>query len=170
MPPTKFWPIRRPRAPRSTPPDAAASSASAAIAPSDHTDPPIPQLSEALQPAYPDYVHGGASGPRWDAALALPSILADLRTLPPGLAGPLSQIPDILSGTVEAVKLMRENKEACAHLVSRVTKLFRSLINSMMESNASFGEGTATAASLVTLMRYIFLRRCTCSMLNPFWR
>jgi hypothetical protein len=169
MPLSKFWPSRRPR----VPPNAATSSRSAmiaTIAPNDPPNPPIPQLSELPQQPFPDYIHSGASGPRWDAALGLPSLLTDIRTLPSSLVGPLSQVTDVLSSTVEAVKLMRENQEECAHLVSRTVRYLRSLIDSMRTNNVSFADGTPTAASLIALKRYIFHLRCTSSTLkSPFW-
>jgi hypothetical protein len=167
MPRTKFWPSRRPR----VSPNAAASTASATIVPIDPPNPTIPQSSELPQQPRTDHIHSDASGPLRDVALALPSLLTDILTLPTGLAGPLSQVADVLSTTVEAVKLMRENQEECAHLLSRVMIFLQSLKDGMRATNVSFGDGTPTAAILIALNRYIFHLRCTSSVLNsPFWR
>ena len=170
MPP-RLWPFRKPRVPTSTPTNAATSSGSATIGLNVLPDPPTPQSPERPPREYPDYVDSDASGPRWDAPLALPSIFIDIPTLPPGLAGPLTQVADVVSSTVEAVKLMRENREECAHLVSRVVRFLRSLIDNVRASNVSFSDGTPTAASLIALKRYIFHRCCTSFTLkNVFWR
>ena len=153
MPLTKIWPSRRPR----VPPNAAASSASPAIAQSDPPNPP--------QHLYPDYIRSGASGPLPDVILTL------LTDIPLGFPGPLSQVADILSSTVEAVKLMHENQEECAHLVSRVVKFIQSLKDGMRATNVSFDDGTSTAVGLIALKRYVLHRRYTSSALNsPFWR
>jgi hypothetical protein len=61
---------------------------------------------------------------------------------------------------------MRQNKEECAHLVSRVVRFLQSLIDSTRASDVSFGDGTPTAASLNALKRYIFRRRSTSSALR----
>jgi hypothetical protein len=120
-------------------------------------------------PAYPDYIRGDASGPRWDAPLALLSIIADIPTLPLALAGPLIQVTDALSSTVEAVKLMRANRKECAHLVSRVVRFLRSLIDNLRANKVSLANDTPTAAGLIALKRYIFhCRRTSYSLKNIF--
>ena len=123
------------------------------------------------QRAYPDYVDDDVTGSRWDAALALPSILTDIPTLPLALVGPLAQVADVVSSTIEAVKLIRENREECAHLVSRIVRFLQSLVDHLRVSNVPLVDGTPTVASLIALKRYIFHRCCTPSALkNPFWR
>ncbi|KAF8342543.1 hypothetical protein F5887DRAFT_350425 [Amanita rubescens] len=151
MPPRMFQLLRRLRGPRSAPTDAAPSSASPEIATSHHPNPPIPQLFQPPQQPYSDSIQDGAGGSHWDAALALPSILTDIRSLPPGLVGPLSQVADVVSSTVEAVKLMRENKDECAHLLSRVVRHLRALVATMRGSNVSFTDGTPIAVCLIAL-------------------
>jgi hypothetical protein len=96
------------------------------------------------------------SGPHWDAPLALSFILNDISTLPLAFVGPLTQIADVVSSTIDAVKLMGANKEECAYLVSRVLRLLRSLVDNMKASDVSFADGTPTAASLIALRRYVF--------------
>ena len=91
-----------------------------------------------------------------DATLNIASMLGDIPTLPPALAGPLTQIADVVSVTVDAVKLMRENQDECAHLVSRVLRFLRSLIDNLRASNVTIADSTLTAANLFTLRRYVF--------------
>ena len=142
-------PFRKFRLPRRT---NAAASGSAPIAPSVLQEPPAPP-----QGTYPDYVGDDTSGTRWDAPLSLTSILSDIQvlTLPMTVAGPLTQIADIVSSTVDAVKLMRENREECAHLVARIVRFLRSLIDNLRTSNVSTADSTPTAANLFTLKRCV---------------
>jgi hypothetical protein len=143
---TRIWPSSRPRVPTSTPANAATPSGSAIVDPSV-----LPYLS-----AYPDYVDGEVSGPHWDAPLALSFIHNNISTLPLAFVGPLTQIADVVSSTIDAVKLMGANKEECAYLVSRVLRLLRSLVDNMKASDVSFADGTPTAASLIALRRYVY--------------
>ena len=153
-------PSRKSRLPRRT---NAAPSGSALIAPSVLQEPPAPP-----QGAYPDYVGDDTSGTRWDTSLSLTSIRSDIQvlTLPLTVAGPLTQIADIVSATIDAVKLMRENKEECAHLVARVVRFLRSLIDNMSMSNVSTTDGTPTAANLYTLKWCVLYCYCTSSVLK----
>ena len=150
----KFWLPRR---------TIATASGSALIAPSVLQEPPTPPRG-----TYLDYVGDHTSGTRWDASLSWPSILSDIQvlTLPLTVASPLTQIADIVSATIDAVRLMRENREECAHLVARVVRFLRSLIENLRASNVSTADGTPTAANLYTLKRCVLRCHCTSSMLK----
>ena len=158
MPFGKFWLLRRTNA---------AASGSALVASSVLQGPAAPS-----QVAYPDYVGDDTSGTRWDVSLSFPSILSDIQvlTLPLTVAGPLTQIADIVSVTIDAVRLMRENREECAHLVARVVRFLRSLIVNLRTSNVSTPDGTPTAANLYTLKRYVLHCHRTSSVLKSLSR
>jgi hypothetical protein len=165
MPRTSWSLKRRSRAQSQTltSPSLATTSEFAVIGPSG---PPNAQSLEPPQRAYPDYVGGDAGGPRWDAALALPSIVTDISTLPLALAGPFNQVADVVSDTIEILKLMRDNRDECAHLISRVVRFLRSLMDSLKASKVSVANDTPTAASLIALKRYIFHCHCTSIVLK----
>jgi hypothetical protein len=111
--------------------------------------------STAPQPAYPDYINENAR-PGWDAALSMASILDDIPNLPLALAGPLSQVLDVISGMIDAVKAMREGKDGCKHLIFRVLKFLQSLVDESRRSNVPIIEDTPTAARLFALKRFVF--------------
>jgi hypothetical protein len=106
-----------------------------------------------LAQAYPDLIGDDANNSRWDAALAVASMLKDIPTLPLVLAGPLAQIADVMSGTIDSLKLMRDNREECIHLVDRVVKFLQALIADLKMSNMPIADGTPTAARLFALRR-----------------
>ncbi|KAF9514633.1 hypothetical protein BS47DRAFT_867632 [Hydnum rufescens UP504] len=114
--------------------------------------PTAPGPPTPAQAAYPDYMNDNAS-PGWDSALAMASILDDLPNLPLALAGPLSQVLDVVSGMIDAVKAMREGKDGCRHLVFRVLKFLQALMDESRGSNVPIVEGTRTAARLFALKR-----------------
>ena len=122
----RFW---LPSVPALTPPNALTSE-SALIAPSVLQEPPAP-----LRRVYPDHAGHDTSGPHWGDALVATSIVNDIPTLPLAIAVPLTQIADIVSVTLDAVKVMRENREECTHLVDRVVRFLRSLIDNLKASN-----------------------------------
>jgi hypothetical protein len=82
-------------------------------------------------------------------------MLTNIPALPLALVGPLTQVVDVVSSTVDAVKLMRANKEECAHLVSRIARFLRSLIDNLRANKVSFAGDAPTAAHLIALKRYM---------------
>ena len=155
MPSRRFWLPRRTSVPSSTPPNAV-TSGSAPVAPSVLQELPAP-----LRQAYPDYVGHHTSGSLLDDALAVTSILNDIPTLPLALAAlPLIQIANIVSVTVEAVKVMRENREEFAHLVARIVRFLLLLRDHLRASNVSVADGML-AANLHTLKRCVLPCHCT---------
>ena len=95
-----------------------------------------------------------------DAAVAVVSVLKAVPALPMAIATPWNQIVDVVSGMIDAVKLMRDNRDECTHLITRVTKFLQSLVDEWRESNVQILDGTPTAARLMALRRYVFHHRC----------
>lgn len=153
-----FWSYTRSRVLSSTSPTATTSSESAFIAPST-----LPEPSAPPQQAYPNYVDDNARGSRWNVTFALDSLLNDIPTLPLALAGPFTQVIDVVSGTVDAVRLMRGNREECEHLMARIVRFLRSLIDHLTASKVPIVDGTPTAARLFALRRFVF----HCRYLSP---
>ncbi|KAF9514640.1 hypothetical protein BS47DRAFT_868085 [Hydnum rufescens UP504] len=117
-----------------------------------------PGPSTAPQPAYPDYMNENTS-PGWDAAVAMASMLDNIPSLPLALAGPLSQVLDVISGMIDAVKAVREGKHGCEHLIFRVLKFLQSLVDESRGSSVPIVEGTPTAARLFALKRNVMAIR-----------
>jgi hypothetical protein len=119
------------------------------------TRPTTPGPPTAPQPEYPDYINENVSR-GWDAAVAMASMLDDLPNLPLALAGPLSQVLDVVSGMIDAVKAMRDGKDGCRHLVFRVLKFLQALVDESRGSDAPIVDGTPTATRLFALKRCVF--------------
>ena len=149
----RSWSFRRPHVP--SPTSNAAPSGSAHIGPSG-----LLELPRPLNQTYPDYLRDQASGSHMDAAIVVASVLSDILTFPPGLATPLTQVTDIVLGTIDAVKLMRDNREESTHLVTRVVRFVRSLIDNLKASNLGIADHTPTAANLFALTRCVFHCHC----------
>jgi hypothetical protein len=135
----------------------------------DPTPGPPPSIAQSTpgpsttpQPAYPDYMNENTT-PGWDAAVAMASMLDNIPTLPLVLAGPLSQVLDVISGMIDAVKAMREGKDGCEHLIFRVLRFLQSLVDESRGSSMPIVEGTPTAARLFALKRCV--SPCPC----PFY-
>ncbi|KAF9504685.1 hypothetical protein BS47DRAFT_1490112 [Hydnum rufescens UP504] len=56
-------------------------------------------------------------GRGWDATLVISSILRDIPALPPALCDPFTQVFDVVSEVIEAVKTMRDGRDGCAQLM-----------------------------------------------------
>ena len=163
MAPKKSWLFGRPPLPSSRLLNAP-TSGSAPIPPIPIPGPLAPQHPGSLQRAYPDYVNGRASRLASDATLAVASMLNDIPSLPLAIAGPLAQIVDVVSGTIEAIKLMRQNKDECLHLITRVVNFLQSLVDEWRTSNVPIFDGSPTAARLFALRLYVFYQCLTFSL------
>jgi len=135
-----------------TPPDVAIRGPSR-IAPSPLPESLDTQPQAPLQRVYPDYLAGRTG---FDTALAISTILNNIPSLPRTIAGPLTQVVDVLSGMMEVVKLMRENQDTCSHLVNRVVRFLQNLVDEWLASDVPILDGTPTAARLIALGRYEF--------------
>jgi len=106
-------------------------------------------ISTAPQPARPDCLNG-ATGPGWDATLVISSILRDMPALPPTLSGPLTQVFDVVSEVIEAVKTMRDGRDRCTQLMVRVTRFLEIFVNRLRGNNI---DDTRITSSLHILRR-----------------
>jgi hypothetical protein len=123
-----------------------------------HTPPDLPTAPQAL---YPDYLNE-STGPGWDAAVAVTSIMKDIPAVPLALITPLTQVLDVVSGIRKAVETMRDGKDGCAHLIFRVVKFLHSLVDGLKGRNIP--DSTPTASSLFILKRSVFQIPCTFSV------
>lgn len=87
-------------------------------------------------------------------------ILDDIPALPLALAGPLTQVLDVMSGMINAVNTMRETKDGCARLIYRVLRFLQSLVVELRTIKATVPDDTPTAARLFALKRCVFLYAC----------
>ena len=162
MPSERFRLFRRPRVPPSTPLNAPTSPGSAFVSLSALPNPPVPQPPAPPQRAYPDYVNDGAGRLGLNASLDIASILHDIPDLPLTIAGPLTHVVDVVSEMMSAVKLLRENKDDCTHLITRVVKFLESLADEWKlwkTSNVPIVDGALIAARLIALKRSVTHRR-----------
>ena len=156
----RSWPFRAHHV-SSTPQNAATSEESGVIASSACIHPPAAlQPRASLQRPHSDVVGKDASDSRWDPTLAIASILSDIPTLQLALVGPLTQIANVVSDTIDDMNFMHDDREECAHLVARVLRFLRSLIADLRGSSAPIADGTPTAARLFALRRCVSRRHC----------
>jgi hypothetical protein len=80
------------------------------------------------------------------------SILDDLPNLPLVLTDPLSQVLDVISEIIDAVKAMREGKHACEYLIFQVLKFLQSLADESWASDVAIA-----ATRLFALKLWVFL-------------
>ncbi|KAF9508961.1 hypothetical protein BS47DRAFT_187623 [Hydnum rufescens UP504] len=111
-----------------------------------------PTIATAHQPVYPDYLND-TTGRGWDATLVISSILRDIPALPPALCDPFTQVFDVVSEVIEAVKTMRDGRDGCAQLMVRVTRFLETLVDGLKGKNI---DDTKIASSLRILRRYAF--------------
>jgi hypothetical protein len=125
---------------------------------SAHPEPPT-----TPHPSYPDYLNE-TIGPGWDAALVVTSIIRDMPALPRALSGPLSQVFNVVGEVIEAVKTMHDGRDACIHLIVRVTKFLESFVGGLKGSNIL--DNAAIASSLFFLRGYASQFPCTISTMK----
>ncbi|KAF9515759.1 hypothetical protein BS47DRAFT_1360837 [Hydnum rufescens UP504] len=153
MPPRTSWMVKGPSVLSSSTPNAVTSSRPATNTPARLPEFPVPQNPPPLQRMYPDYINSHSSAPGWDAAVAMGSILDDIPALPLSIAAPLGQVVDVVSEIIRTIKLMRQNRNDCAHLINRVVKFLESLVDDLRTSSVPILDGTPTAARLFALRR-----------------
>ncbi|KAF9510030.1 hypothetical protein BS47DRAFT_1384115 [Hydnum rufescens UP504] len=110
--------------------------------------------------AYPDYFNGH---PDWDAALTLASILDVVPALPPALADSLTRVLDVVSGIIDAVKPVRDRRDAFEHLIFGVLKFLQFLVDELQKTKGSNFDDTSTTASLIALRLYVSFNPCISS-------
>ena len=149
-------------------PSSASSGAASSYGPALLTPnaPPNSRPQTPLQRAYPDYVQDHAGFLALNSAIAVLSRLKDVPILPMAISGPWGQAINAVSEMVDAVKLMHENQDDCAHLITRVVNFLQSLADEWVASTAPNLDGTPTAARLIALARYVFRRRRVFSVLK----
>ncbi|KAF9506199.1 hypothetical protein BS47DRAFT_456835 [Hydnum rufescens UP504] len=108
--------------------------------------------------SHPNNVSNDTSRPVWDAALAVASIVDKIPSVPLALAGPLTQILDVASATMDIVKTMREGQEGCIRLIYRVLNFLQSLVEELRTIKAPVPDDTPTAARLFALKRFFSFR------------
>ncbi|KAF9505969.1 hypothetical protein BS47DRAFT_1385743 [Hydnum rufescens UP504] len=129
--------------------------------------PALPDPLATPRPRYPDYMNDNA-GPGWDAALTMGSILNNIPALPLALAGPFTQVLDVVSEIIDAVKAMHEGKDGCAHLILRTLTFLDCLVGELKESNGPILDGGPTAASTVYLEMEFNGNQRRCNPMVPF--
>jgi hypothetical protein len=156
MPSRKFGLLRRPSAPAPSrsPNDSNPIRGSPSIVRRALPDPPA-----MSRPRYPDYMNENA-GPGWDAAVTMGSILNNIPALALALAGPLTQVLDVVSEIIDVVKAMHDGKDGCAHLIFRTLTFLDCLVGELKESNGPILDGGPTAARLFTLRWYVSCISC----------
>jgi hypothetical protein len=118
----------------------------------------IPQ--RALAPVYPtalprasqQYITNGLS--LWDSDVAVASILDAVIALPAAFVQPVTQVLDVASGVVKAVKTMREGKRGFERLLRRVLNILQSLVDELRTIDGPIDADTPTVKRLSALERY----------------
>ncbi|KAF9506353.1 hypothetical protein BS47DRAFT_1367419 [Hydnum rufescens UP504] len=143
---SRFWKTSRHRDPTPSPqPSDSIPSRSTPTA-----QPISPDLPARSQPTYPDSPNDH-TGSEWNSALAVASIRVHIPALPGALVGPVTQIVDVLTEISEAIKTMRDGREGCAHLISRVMNFLQLFVEDLRGSNVPVPDGSPTAVRLFAL-------------------
>jgi hypothetical protein len=115
-------------------------------------------LSSALplnhHPEYADYTDEDPAGRILGGVLTIVELFQTVTNLIPH-AGPLAQILCVTKELIIAINQMQDNKDDCKHLVERIIRYMKNIIEELSRMNAPLVAGTPTAGRLYVLLLYV---------------